>query len=186
MSRRAHPSQRLDRTLPQPQGAHAPAAAGNQNPPCLRAGRPPGGARPGPPGGRRVGPYCCLGARHRGKAWLARRNNSCATWTEARVQTRIAQNPHDRPCAHPDGMKQTDAASARPLPVRSCNVEFENRVRLALPRNQRTVTGHKSGLPGSAWRFNVRRAHLARRPLMATERVEGRCAHRVGLFHSKG
>jgi putative restriction endonuclease len=39
------------------------------------------------------------------------------------------QNPHDRPCAHPDGMKQTDAASARPLPVRSCNVEFENRVR---------------------------------------------------------
>ena len=41
VSRRAHPSQRLDRTLPQPQGAHAPAAAGNQNPPRHRAGRPP-------------------------------------------------------------------------------------------------------------------------------------------------
>ena len=75
VSRRAYPSQRLARTLPQPQGAQATAAAGNQNPPRPKAGRP----------------SCRLGARHRRGAWLARRSHSCATWTEARVRTRIAQ-----------------------------------------------------------------------------------------------
>ena len=41
----------------------------------------------------------------------------------------MAPKRHERRAARPDGTKQTDATSTRSLPVRSCNVEFEGRVR---------------------------------------------------------
>ena len=78
-----------DPLFPVPQVAIATAAAGNRSLPAPVQGGP-GGAWPGPTGatGRTVFPS---GYQTRSLAWSARRSYSCATWTEAWVQTRIAK-----------------------------------------------------------------------------------------------
>ena len=90
VSRRAHPSQRLDRTLPQPQGAHAPAAAGNQNPPCHRAGRPPGGPGLAPPAG---------GGSDRPAAWVLGTVVQLG-WPAATIPARPGRKRGYRPVSH--------------------------------------------------------------------------------------